>query len=212
MRRSSSVRIVSVSASVVDAKTPHSSIVSWGAPSGESTVPEAPGPVRSDLMWDIRFPMWDMRLPFCMGVRQQSDAGPPGADQVSHDSAPAVVTMRGARRSHNTLARTADRQQRSAPAAIRMAAREPWDRLAQPGLGAPTHGLSRGRSTAWRPDHWPAPRRRGCGRRIRVARGLANALGHRRLAGAPRPRVEAVLVAHPRSTLSTPASGRTRGR
>src|SRR3954465_4803094 len=94
-RRTSSVRIVSVSASVVDAKTLHSSIVSWGAPSGESTVLAAPGAVTSDLMWDIRLLMWDMRLPFCSGARHRSGAGPPSADQASHDSAPAFLNDAG---------------------------------------------------------------------------------------------------------------------
>src|SRR5437764_12188257 len=57
--------------------------------------------------------MWDMRLPFCIGVRQRSGAGPPSADQASHESPPALLTMRGARRSHDTIARTADRHPRS---------------------------------------------------------------------------------------------------
>src|SRR3954451_11466759 len=89
-RRTSSVRIVSVSASVVDAKTPHSSIVSCGAPSGEPTVLATPRPVRSDLMLDRRFPMWDMQLPSVFGYRQQSGAGLSSADQAWHESAPAV--------------------------------------------------------------------------------------------------------------------------
>ena len=62
----------------------------------------------------------------------------PSADQASHDSALALLTMRGARRSHNTIARTADRRPRSMPPAIRSAAREPWDPAAKPGLVAPT--------------------------------------------------------------------------
>src|SRR5947207_10817343 len=127
-RRISSVMSVSVSASVVDAKTPHSSIVSWGAPSGEWTVPAASGAVRSDLMLDTRFPMWDIAIAFLYwGPR--TGAGPPRADPASHGSAPALLTMRGARRPHNTIARTADRHPRSAPAVTGRTAREPFDRL-----------------------------------------------------------------------------------
>src|SRR4051794_27215541 len=123
-RRTSSVRIVSVSASVVDAKTPHSSIVSWGAPSGESAVLATPRPVRSDLMWDRRFPMWDMRLPFC--IRVPTTVGCRSAERRSGLArlSACCLTMRGARRSHNTIARTADRHPQSARAVIRTAPRD----------------------------------------------------------------------------------------
>src|SRR4051794_34072496 len=50
-RRTSSVRIVSVSASVVDAKAPHSSIVSWGRAIGR--VDRARDAATSEVRFDV---------------------------------------------------------------------------------------------------------------------------------------------------------------
>jgi hypothetical protein len=99
------------------------------------------------------------------------------------------------------------------PAAIRTGAREPWDRLRSPGSAAPTPT-----------DSVEVDQRRGGPITGRRRGGEAAAGGSELLAGlptrsaiaaspaSPRPRVEAVPVPHPPSTLSTHASGRTRAR
>jgi hypothetical protein len=65
--------------------------------------------------------MLEMRLPFCIRVTTTGHVQVRRAQNRSHDSRLLFLTMRGARRSHNTVARTADRHPRSAGLSVRLA-------------------------------------------------------------------------------------------